>query len=57
MQYSIIRNNQVFGPYDLSAIKTYVYEGKILLQDKVISANGENISVRDVLKRIISNIK
>ena len=55
MQYSITRNNQVFGPYELSTIKTYVYEGKILLQDKVISANGENISVRDVLKR--NNIK
>lgn len=55
MQYSIIRNNQVFGPYELSAIQTYVYEGKILLQDKVVSTNGENISVRDVLKR--NNIK
>ena len=55
MQYSIERNNQTFGPYELSAIQTYVYEGKILLQDKVISTKGENISVRDVLKR--NNLK
>jgi RsiW-degrading membrane proteinase PrsW (M82 family) len=55
MQYSIERNNQTFGPYDLSAIQIYVYEGKILLQDRVVSTNGENISVRDVLKR--NNLK
>lgn len=55
MQYSIERNNQTFGPYDLSTIQTYVYEGKILLQDKVVSSQGENISVRDVLKR--NNLK
>ncbi len=55
MQYSIERNNQTFGPYDLSTIQNYVYEGKILLQDKVVSSQGENISVRDVLKR--NNLK
>jgi RsiW-degrading membrane proteinase PrsW (M82 family) len=55
MQYSIERNNQTYGPYDLSAIQNYVYEGKILLQDKVVSSQGENISVRDVLKR--NNLK
>jgi hypothetical protein len=55
MQYSIERNNQTFGPYELSTILTYVYEGKILLQDKIVSTNGENISVRDVLRR--NNIK
>ena len=55
MQYSIERNNQTFGPYELSSIQTYVYEGKILLQDKVVSTKGENISVRDVLKR--NNLK
>ena len=55
MQYLIERNKQTFGPYELSTIQTYVFEGKILLQDKVVSANGENISVRDVLKR--NNIK
>jgi RsiW-degrading membrane proteinase PrsW (M82 family) len=55
MQYSIIRNNQTFGPYDLSAIQMYVNDGRILLQDKVISINGENLSVRDVLK--VNNLK
>ncbi len=55
MQYSIERNNQTFGPYELSVIQSYVNEGKILLQDKVVSNNGENISVRDVLKR--NNLK
>ena len=55
MQYSIERNNQTFGPYELSTIQTYVYEGKILLQDKVVSSKGEIISVRDILKQ--NNIK
>ena len=55
MQYSIERNKQIFGPYELSTIQNYVYEGKILLQDKVVSNKGENISVRDVLKR--NNLK
>jgi RsiW-degrading membrane proteinase PrsW (M82 family) len=50
MQYSIIRNNQTFGPYDLSTIQIYVNDGRILLQDKVISINGEDLSVRDILK-------
>jgi hypothetical protein len=35
MQYSIIRNNQTFDPYD-SAIQLYVNDGKILLQDKML---------------------
>ena len=55
MQYSIERNKQIFGPYELSTIQSYVYEGKILFQDKVVNSAGENISVRDVLKR--NNIK
>lgn len=50
MQYSIERNNQTFSPYDLSAIQTYVSEGNILLQDKVVNTNGKVLSVRDVLK-------
>ncbi|WP_281324344.1 hypothetical protein [Flavobacterium sp. IMCC34518] len=50
MQYSIIRNNQVFGPYEISTIQLYVSEGKILLQDKVVNTNGKDLSVRDVLK-------
>jgi RsiW-degrading membrane proteinase PrsW (M82 family) len=55
MQYSIIRNNQTFGPYDLSTIQIYVKDGRILLQDKVISIKGEDLSVRDVLK--LNNIR
>ncbi len=55
MQYSIERNNQTFGPYELSTIKTYVYEGKILLQDKVVTTKGKNISVRDIFKK--NNVK
>lgn len=50
MQYSIIRNNQVFGPYEISTIQLYVSEGKILLQDKVVNNSGNDLSVRDVLK-------
>jgi RsiW-degrading membrane proteinase PrsW (M82 family) len=55
MQYFIERNKQTFGPYELSAIQAYVYEGKILLQDKIVSVKGENKSVRDVLKQ--NNLK
>ena len=55
MQYSIERNKQIFGPYELSAIQSYVNEGKMLLQDKVLTNNGENVSVRDLLKR--NNLK
>jgi RsiW-degrading membrane proteinase PrsW (M82 family) len=55
MQYSIERNKQIFGPYELSVIQSYVNEGKMLLQDKVLTNNGENVSVRDLLKR--NNLK
>jgi RsiW-degrading membrane proteinase PrsW (M82 family) len=55
MQYFIERNKHTFGPYELSAIQAYVYEGKILLQDKIVSVKGENKSVRDVLKQ--NNLK
>lgn len=57
MQYSIERNNQTFGPYELSVIQNYVYEGKILLQDKIVTSNGKNISVRDILKSNNINYK
>ena len=50
MQYSIIRNNQVFGPYNISTIQLYVSEGKILLQDKVDNNSGKDLCVRDILK-------
>lgn len=50
MKYSIIRNNHFFEPYTLSTIQLYVNNGTIMLQDKVVSNNGENLTVRDVLK-------
>jgi hypothetical protein len=49
MQYSIERNNQPFGPYELIVIQTYVSEGKILSQDKVVTTKGANVSVRNVV--------
>jgi RsiW-degrading membrane proteinase PrsW (M82 family) len=59
MQHSIERNNQIFGPYEPSTILIYVNEGKILLQDKVVSNNGQEVSVRDILKsnKLKTNIK
>jgi protease PrsW len=50
-QFSIERNGQHHGPYDLNALKTYLYEGKILAQDKTIGPNGEISTVREVLKK------
>lgn len=50
MQYSIIRNNDFFGPYTLNTMQLYVNDGTILLQGKIVSNIGENLTVRDVLK-------
>lgn len=48
----IIRNNQDFGPYDESALVTYVNNGQILLCDQARDAStGETNSVRYFLKR------
>ena len=55
MSYFIERNSQKHGPYELTALKSYVEDGLILLQDKVYDSNGKSISVRDVLKS--NNIK
>ena len=51
MQYFITRNGNQFGPYDINTIKNYVNSGQILLQDKVVSNNNEEVSVRDILKK------
>ncbi len=51
MNYSIERNGKIHGPYDLNAIKVYVNEGKILLNDKVVSTSKEIRIIRDVLKK------
>lgn len=34
MSYYILRNDTEYGPYDISALKQYVDDGKILLHDK-----------------------
>lgn len=59
MSYTIIRNNQKFGPYTLENIKYYVENGNILLSDTVENPNKEELSVRLVLKqnKIIYKIK
>lgn len=39
MSYYILRNNTEYGPYDISVIKQYVYDGKILLHDQAKDLN------------------
>jgi RsiW-degrading membrane proteinase PrsW (M82 family) len=48
--YRIERDGIFHGPYDINAIKFYVQEGNILLQDKVVYENGEISSIRVLLK-------
>lgn len=48
--YYIERNNILHGPYELGAMQTYLFDGQILLQDKVKTSSGEYTTVRDVLK-------
>jgi RsiW-degrading membrane proteinase PrsW (M82 family) len=48
--YRIERDGVFYGPYDLTAIKFYVQEGNILLQDKVVNEKGEISSIRVLLK-------
>lgn len=50
MPYHIDRNGQQHGPYELDALKKYVEDGLILLQDKIYAPQGAPLSVRDVLK-------
>ena len=49
--YTVLRNNQKFGPYSIQNIKQYVEDGKILLFDEIESNNGNPLSVRDILKQ------
>jgi RsiW-degrading membrane proteinase PrsW (M82 family) len=49
-QYHIDRNNQLHGPYDIRAMQTYLYDGSILLQDRIKKSNGEYSTVREILK-------
>lgn len=39
MSYYILRNDTEYGPYDISALKQYVDDGKILLHDKAKEFN------------------
>lgn len=57
MPYHIERNGQHHGPYELDALKKYVEDGFILLQDKIHDPNGASLSVRDVLKSYGINVK
>jgi RsiW-degrading membrane proteinase PrsW (M82 family) len=38
--YSVLRNNQPFGPYSIDLLATYVEEGKILTSDKAYSVSN-----------------
>lgn len=57
MPYYIERNGQQHGPYELEALKSYVEDGVVLLQDKIHDTKGASISVRDVLKLNGVNVK
>lgn len=48
--YFIERDNKLHGPYDLKTMQTYLYEGQILLQDRVKKNTDEYSTVRTVLK-------
>jgi RsiW-degrading membrane proteinase PrsW (M82 family) len=51
--YYVLRNSQKFGPYSVDALRTYVEDGKILLNDQAIPENGFQIvqTVRKVLQQ------
>lgn len=52
MPYYILRNNSQFGPYDLSVIKQYVDDGKMLRHDKAKDAQtGEVNTLAYFLKK------
>jgi RsiW-degrading membrane proteinase PrsW (M82 family) len=57
MSYFIERNNQNHGPYELDALKKYVEDGLILLQDKIADPKGVPTSVRDILVANGKNVK
>ncbi len=48
--FHIERNNVLHGPYDIKTMQTYLYEGQILLQDKVKKSTGEYSTVRNIFK-------
>lgn len=55
--YYIIRNTQQFGPYSIDALKSYVEDGKILLNDQVTLQNTLIVeTVKEVFKHKNVNI-
>lgn len=57
MNYTIIRNNQKFGPYAIAHLTQYVQEGNILLADVVEQPLKENTTVKNILKQHNVSIK
>lgn len=57
--YYVLRNNQKFGPYALNALKSYVEDGKILLNDQAMAESGPQVvqTVRSVLKQNQVSVK
>ncbi|MES2133931.1 MAG: PrsW family glutamic-type intramembrane protease [Bacteroidota bacterium] len=56
--YFVLRNNQKFGPYPVSALKAYVEEGKILLNDQAMPNHSNEIkTVRAYLKQNNVSVK
>lgn len=56
--YFIRRNNQDFGPYDLTSILTYVKNGQVLMCDQAKDAtSGEINSVRHFLRAAGQKVK
>ena len=55
---TIVRNNQIFGPYTLDVLKKYVEEGKILTCDKAQVQHSNNITtVKEIFKSRDVSIK
>lgn len=51
MSYTILRNNQKFGPYSIENLKHYVENGNVLLSDIIESSANEELNVKTILKR------
>jgi len=49
--YTLLRNNQKFGPYSVDNLKHYVEHGNILLADVVDSGVAGGLTVKDVLQQ------
>ncbi len=54
--YQILRNGQQFGPYTIEALKSYVEDGKILLNDQISNPQTAVVeTVKDVFRQ--KNVK